>query len=178
MVGGKKRIYTITVCAMFIGIIAVCAQICLPIFGVAFTLQTLAVSLCGYMLGFKRSFACVLTYIILGAMGLPIFSAFTGSFGVILGKSGGFIIGFLPLVALCSLAKYKTSNILKFLFGFSGVFICHILGTVWFAFVSGTSLAAAFIAVSLPFILKDLLCVWLSVYLQNKISIQNHKEPR
>lgn len=90
---GAKRLTKI---ALFVALIAVCAQIYVPLSGgVGVTLQTLAVMLASCMLGCDGVIA-VAVYLFCGAIGLPVFSAF-GSTSTLFSPTGGFLIGFLPM---------------------------------------------------------------------------------
>ena len=82
----------LVICALFAAMTAILAQISIPFpGGVPLTLQLLSISLCGVLLGSKRGFMSILVYIILGAIGLPVFAGFSGGFQYIVGYSGGFI---------------------------------------------------------------------------------------
>ena len=79
--------------ALFTALIAVLAQISIPLpGGVPLTLQTLAVPLAGIVLGPRRGTFSTLLYVLLGAIGIPVFANFTGGLGIVLGVTGGFII--------------------------------------------------------------------------------------
>ena len=78
-------------------VIAVCAWITVP-FTVPFTMQTFAVFLAVLLFGSARGMLSILLYIALGAVGLPVFSSFGGGIGVLIGPTGGYIIGFLAAV--------------------------------------------------------------------------------
>lgn len=87
--------------SIFAAIIAVCAQISIPMpVGVPFTLQTFAVPLAGIILGTKRGTLSVIVYVMLGIIGIPVFSGFRGGFAVLFGATGGYIISF-PVMVLC-----------------------------------------------------------------------------
>ena len=90
----------LVICSLFAAMTAVLAQISIPFpGGVPLTLQLLSVSLCGILLGSKKGFISILVYVILGAIGLPVFAGFTGGFQYIIGYSGGFLVSF-HIVAL------------------------------------------------------------------------------
>lgn len=151
--------------ALLTALIVAAAFIAIPTpLGVSLTLQTLAVCLLGFLLG-RGGVIPVLVYIILGAVGLPVFSNFSGGLGVLLGPSGGFIIGFLPLVLLCGIVRDSFSLLL----GIVGIFICHIIGILQFSLVTGGGILAAFLSCSLPFILKDILSVVLARFLAERL---------
>lgn len=160
----KHTPHRITVTAIMSALIIVLSQVTLPLpSGIPITLQTFAVALCGYMLPRKYCILPICIYILLGAVGLPVFSGAQGGIGVLFSVTGGFIYGFLPLAFLCGAANTKKAP-LALTCGALGVIICHTLGTVHYSFVSGTALSAAFIGSSLPFLLKDLLSITAAYY--------------
>lgn len=141
--------------ALFAALLAVLSQLSVPLpSGVPVTLQTFAVALCGFALGAKLGTLSVAVYLLLGAVGLPVFSGFVGGIGVFLGVTGGFLWGFLVLAALCGTAKWPLCAL--------GLALCHLLGIVQFALVAQVPLGAAFATASLPFLLKDLASVALA----------------
>ena len=90
--------------AVFAVIMAVCSWISVP-YVVPFTLQTFAVFLAVGVLGGKRGTLAVLIYILLGCVGLPVFAGFSGGIGVVLGSTGGYIVGFLSSSIILSKRK-------------------------------------------------------------------------
>ncbi|MBQ8724722.1 MAG: biotin transporter BioY, partial [Oscillospiraceae bacterium] len=124
--------------------------------GVPFTLQTFGVILTGLVLGWKKGSAAVLVYLALGAVGLPVFSGFTGGIGSFAGATGGFLIGFMPLAALSGISSGKRKY-LRLLSVTAGILLCHLSGVLWMSFVMDISVKNAFFLGSLPFIIKDIL---------------------
>ena len=163
----KTTTKTITVTALFAIIIAVCSWISFPIASVPMTLQTFAVALTGYVLGYKRGTVCTLIYLIMGAIGIPVFSSFRGGFQVLLSPSGGFLFGFLALAFLCGLNTKSTRA--SILLGLLGLVICHILGIAQLSVVTSVSPVAAFLSASLPFILKDAVSIILARFIALRI---------
>jgi len=155
----KNELKNITFTAIFTSIICILAQFSFLTFSVPFTLQTLGVSLCGYTLSLKWSALCIISYISIGTLGLPVFSNFQGGFQMIVGPTGGFLIGFIILTLMCSASAKFSAGFLKIGFGIAGIILCHIVGVVQYSLVTGNGLWAAFIAACLPFVLKDLICV-------------------
>lgn len=146
--------------AMFSAVIAVCSQISIPLpVGVPITLQTFAVALCGYLLGTKSALISVAVYISVGTVGVPVFSNFKGGIGVLFGKTGGFIAGFLLLVLLCGIGIKRKHATFAIALGLLGLASLHLFGSVWYAYLSRISLSASVLAVSVPFIVKDAVSV-------------------
>lgn len=165
----NSAILNTSLVALFVAVLVCCAQICFPLpTGVTVTLQTLGVALCGYALGLKRGVCAVLVYIALGAVGIPVFSAFTNGAAALLSPNGGFIIGFIPLCIVCALTR-KLATIKVFLLSILGVALCHVFGILYFCFITKSSLPTALLTASLPFILKDVLSVYIAFYIAKKV---------
>ena len=93
-------------CAIGAALIAVCAWISIPA-DVPFTLQTFAIfAVCG-LLGGKRGTVSVLVYLLLGAVGAPVFAGFRGGFAALIGTTGGYLVGFILLALIITLAQAR-----------------------------------------------------------------------
>ena len=119
------------------------------------------------ILGCKKGSTCVLLYILLGIMGLPVFSGFTGGAGKLLGPTGGFLLGYLFMAVICGFyAERHHRKFLPCIFGmFVGTVICYCLGCLWLSFQSRLSLSVAFSTAMLPFLPTDLLKMLVAHYL-------------
>jgi len=138
--------------AVFAAIIAVCAQISIPMpFGVPMTLQTLAIALAGVMLGTKNGTIAVFVYILLGAVGLPVFANLSGGMGVIFGPTGGFILAF-PLFAFATAMGAKRGRLGFMGWLVLGKVVLYSSGFLMFSLVTGNSLLASVGFVALPFL--------------------------
>ena len=158
----KEKIRDITYVALFVAVIAIISQVSVPLAGLApITLQIYAVSMCGYVLGVKRGLLSILVFIALGAVGVPVFSSLQGGIHVLLSYTGGFIFGFIPLTVMCGIYRKRRLGIV---FGIIGVLICHLLGIIWYSVVADMNFVASFIAVSLPFLVKDIILCILSFF--------------
>ncbi|MBQ6824869.1 MAG: biotin transporter BioY [Clostridia bacterium] len=152
----------LTVAGVFCGVLAVLSQFALPLpGGVPLTLQTFGVALCGFCLGWRYGGATVAVYLLLGAVGLPVYSSFGGGIGWLLGPSGGFLWGFLPLAVACG-SKNRPIAL-------GGLAACHLLGVIQLAAVTGNSLWQAFLVGSLPYLLKDVLTVLAARWLAGRL---------
>jgi biotin transport system substrate-specific component len=143
--------------------------ILLPIVNVPFTLQTLFIILIGYLLKPSEAFLSVFIYIMMGAIGLPVYSLGRSGFSVLLGPSGGFLMLF-PLVSLgISLLKSKNKNkTFDLLLGFMiGIVALYLLATIWLSIQTTLSYGKALLAL-LPFVPGDILKLLIAyaVYLK------------
>ena len=98
----KSSVRSMALAAMMTALLSLAAQIAVPVGMTKMTMQTFAAALAGFLLGRRTALMAVGAYLLLGACGLPVFSGFTGGIGVIMGPTGGFLIGFLPMAALCA----------------------------------------------------------------------------
>ncbi len=158
-----KNIKSVAVTALFTAVIAALSQMAIPTpIGVSVTLQTFAIAITAFLIGFK-SVPATLCYILLGTLGVPVFAGFSGGAGVLLGPTGGFIFAFPIFAAGLSLAVYVNKIIFKVLIGFVSIILLYIGGIIQFIIVTGNSLKTAVIAFLLYFI-KDVLIV-LAAYI-------------
>lgn len=148
---------------MFAAVLAVLSQIQIPMpSGVPVTLQTFAVALTGFVLGWKYGLASTAVYILLGLVGVPVFTGFAGGLGKIVGPTGGFIWGFLFLAAGCGIARQKINPLLRVLLPSGGLLLCHLLGTLQYTVVADQGFLEALMLVSVPYLLKDFISVALA----------------
>ena len=136
-VTGKKgfSLRDMVLCALFAAILAVSAWLTVP-GEVPFTLQTFGVFAALGLLGGKRGTIAIALYLVLGAVGLPVFSGFRGGFGVLLGTTGGYIFGFLlsGLLYWALTALLGNRGWVRLLAMVLGLLLCYAAGTGWFPF--------------------------------------------
>lgn len=149
---------TMVTVGMFTAILAVLSIITIPMpSGVPITLQTFAVALCGYVLGYKRGTAATLIYILVGSVGMPVFAGMTGGPSWLVSYSGGFIWGFIFLTLLCGIRLKRKHAAMEICFGMIGIIVCHIFGVLQFSIVASSTLSASFLMASAPYIIKDVI---------------------
>ena len=173
----------ITYIAICAALMAVCSWISIPAPAplAPFTLQTFAVFLIMLLLGGKRGFLTVLTYILLGAVGLPVFAQFMGGVGVLFGTTGGYIIGFL-FTALLYWALERViagKGALQIAALVLGLIVCYAFGTAWFMVVYARQAGAVGLATALgwcvlPFIIPDLAKLALAWFLSTLLHRHVH----
>nr|WP_042473949.1 biotin transporter BioY [Bacillus ndiopicus] len=156
-------------------IIAVLAQVMLPVPPVPFTGQTLAVGLIATILGPRLGTLAVTVYLLLGAAGLPVFAGFTGGVAKLIGPTGGYLVGFLPAAYLMGLYLEKTSYtyVQAAVANVIGMFVTLIFGTIWLKIAGDLSWEAALAGGMIPFIIPGLikaaLATWLGIFVRNRL---------
>lgn len=152
------------VCAgMFTAVLAILSQLSIPMpSGVPITLQTFAVVLTGVVLSWKLGLASTIAYILLGAVGVPVFSGFSGGLHVLVNYTGGFIWGFLFLVLLSGIGILIKNRVFGMALGIVGLAVCHLLGTIQFMVVMDMGFAESFLLASAPYLVKDVISVILA----------------
>lgn len=149
---------------LFSALMAVCSWISIPVPAplVPFTLQTFGVLCTLEILGGRRGFFSILVYILLGAVGAPVFAEFSGGLGVLFGATGGYIFGFLFSAAVywvmeVFLGKKLWMRIVSLILS---LIVCYACGTVWYIIVyslgnASIGLGTALMWCVVPFILPD-----------------------
>lgn len=167
-----KKIRMLVFTALFATLIVVFAQLQIPMPGlVPISLATFGVMMCGLVLGWRWGALAVAVYILLGAVGVPVFAGFKGGVSALLGPTGGYIIGYLPYAALAGLAipslqeKYWGRCVLLAL----GTGVCYALGTAWFMHATGRTLAESMGLCVLPFLPGDAAKIILSALLAPRL---------
>lgn len=171
----KFRVVDLTYMAVGAALTAVCSWISIPS-TVPFTLQTFAVFCVLSLLGGKRGTVSIVIYILLGAVGMPVFAGFTGGIGILLGTTGGYIIGFIFMALLFWLAEHFFGDALpvRIVSMLAGLLVCYAFGTGWFLWVYARQSGAIGIGTALswcvlPFILPDLAKMALAVGIAGRV---------
>lgn len=156
----NSKIHLITRCALFAALICILAPFSVPIGPVSVTLGLFAVMLAGVMLNWKNSAAAVLTYIFIGACGLPVFSGAKGGFAVLAGPTGGYLWSYVLSVIIISVISsraVKNVTAVRFFACIIGTVVCYFFGTLQFVAVTeGYSIAKALTVCVYPFIPFDI----------------------
>ena len=172
----KMKTLDMAYIGLFAVVIAICSWISIPTV-VPVTLQTFAVFLAVAVLGGKRGTLSVIVYVLLGAVGLPVFSGFKGGIGVLLNTTGGYIIGFIFSALLMwafekAFGRKAWALILSMILALA---LCYAFGTIWFMIIYANNVGAVGLSAVLgwcviPFIIPDLIKIALAFILSRRIS--------
>ena len=171
----KISIRDIAYIAVFTALMAVCSWISIPT-AIPFTLQTMGVFLAVGLLGGKRGTLAVTAYVLLGAVGAPVFANFSGGLGVLMGQTGGYILGFIGS-ALVMWAMERLPGRRTWVLGASmvlGLAVCYAFGTVWYMAVyaqrgESTTLGAVLAVCVAPFLIPDGVKIALALLLTSRL---------
>lgn len=171
----KLHTYDLVLIALFTALLGICAWVSIP-GPVPFTLQTFGVFATVSLLGGKRSTVCILSYLLLGLIGIPVFSGFSGGFGHLLGATGGYTLGFLAVALFIWMTEHLPgcANASLFLKMVLGLVLCYAIGTCWFMIVYSKNagpitLWSALSMCVLPYVLPDLAKIALAISITNRI---------
>ncbi|MDN5309009.1 MAG: biotin transport system substrate-specific component [Methanolobus sp.] len=162
--------------SLFTALIAVGAFIRIPVLisPVPITLQVLFIFLAGAMLGARWGSMSVMIYLLLGIIGLPVFSGGSSGIGVLFGPTGGYLVGFVLAAFVIGLFsdKWGTSGVLRnMLFMSAGLLVIYLLGAAYMVHVARISVESAILLGVAPFIPGDLLKLVFSSVIAAKYSL-------
>ena len=160
---------TMTRVALMAAVTAVAAQITVPIEPVPFTFQVLAVILSGLLLGPRYGPLAMAVYLLVGAVGVPVFAGFKGGLGIVFGDSGGYLLAYPLAAAVAGLGAHAVAHdprrralSVGLLCGCAALVVIYALGATWLSVIAGLSPAAALATGVLPFVVLDLVKVVLA----------------
>lgn len=155
----SSRTLAITETALMAAVLCILGPVSIPIGPIPISLQNMIIFLSLYVLGTKRGLAAYLIYFLLGTVGLPVFSGFSGGFQKVVGPTGGFLVGFFPMALIAGFFIDKWWE--KPAVCAAGMYLSKLasatLGTLWYAFSAGVSIGTAVAATVVPFLVVDLI---------------------
>lgn len=157
--------------AIMTAVTCILSPISLNIGPVPISLGTFAVSLSVCILGRNLGMLSYLLYLLLGFVGLPVFSNYGAGVEKLLGPTGGYLIGmiFLAFIGGFAVEKFSKSPIKQYLGLMLGIAFCYLLGTLWLGKVLSMDFGKALSVGVIPFILPDAIKVLLALVLGKKI---------
>ncbi|RPF49080.1 biotin transport system substrate-specific component [Hydrogenoanaerobacterium saccharovorans] len=167
----KISIKKLTLCALFAALTAVMSQLLIPIGPIPINLAMLSVFVAGGLLGSSAAALSQTVYVLMGAVGLPVFAMLTGGIGIVLGPTGGYIIGYIAAAWLIGLIVTKTSRTFfnLVLAMITGLVLCYTLGTAWFMVVTKNALIESLMMCVVPFLIGDALKIAAAAFLVKRL---------
>ena len=161
----RTNIREMSLIAVMAAVICVLGPLSVPIGVIPISFTNLAVYLAIYVLGCKPGTLSYVVYLLIGLVGVPVFSGFTGGIGKLFGPTGGYLIGFLFMAVICGwfIDRFDCKLALSFFGMVLGTIVCYIFGTAWLAYQAGMTFYAALAAGVLPFLVGDLVKMAIAV---------------
>ena len=163
-----RKIVLISLCSALMFIFSQ-MTIPLPFTAVPLTMQVFGVILISSLMPPSISPASILIYLLLGAIGIPVFAAFSGGFTALIGPNGGYLIGFLLMSIVTSITATSKNKAIAFFGAYLGLAIDYIFGVLQLKIVTGMTLGAALAAGLYPFIIKDIMMTAVAVIIAAKV---------
>lgn len=157
-------------CGLFAAMLAICAWLAIPAGDIAVTMQTFGAFLALGLLGGQWGTVSILIYLLLGAVGMPVFSGFQGGFGVLLGVTGGYLWGFLA----SGLVYWALERLGKLPAMIGGLLACYACGSLWFLYWSGGGLGFVLLRCVVPYIIPDAVKIGLACSLSRRLHKHLH----
>lgn len=174
--GGEQKMATKTIAlvAVMTAVTCVLAPLSIPIGLMPVSLTNLAIYFGLYLLGTKKEIVSYIAYMLIGLAGVPVFSGFTGGPGKLIGPTGGYLLGFVPmaLIAGVVIERSKGRFVVDMLAMAAGTIVAYIFATLWLAYQGQMDFVAALFAGVIPFIPGDLMKMALAAFFGPRIKRQ------
>ena len=160
-------------CGVCVALLTVSAWVTVPLGPVPFTLQTFVLALIPQVMGPRDAFFTVMVYLLLGAAGVPVFSGFQGGLGVLLGPTGGYLLGFaagMPVAGAVAHVDVLPRRARGMAAGVALLAVSYVLGTLQLMNVYGIDAPAALAVAVVPFVMPDVVKVAASVDVAERIN--------
>jgi len=162
----------LTISGVMAAVICVFAPWAFQAGAVPVTLATLAVYIAGAVLGEKYGTISVLIYILLGCVGMPVFSGFTGGLSIIAGVTGGYIIGYIPCVYICGvIIRIARKKLWAYPAAMAaGTAVLYVFGTLWYTWQTGNAFVSGLIICVVPFLPGDIIKIVMASFFSYEIN--------
>jgi len=163
----KTNVYRMAIIGVMAAVICILGPLSIPIGVVPVTFTNLAIYFSLYALGMKRGTMSYIIYMLIGFIGLPVFSGFGGGPSKIIGPTGGYLIGFIfmALISGFFIDKYFDKWYMCFTGMVLGMSVCYVFGSMWLSYQASISAAQAFAMGVIPFIPGDLIKILIASFL-------------
>lgn len=168
------KVRNMALCGLFTAVLALCAWLSVPVGDMVITLQTFGIFLTLGLLGGKRGSLVILVYLLLGAVGAPVFSGFRGGLGALLGTTGGYIFGFmLTSLVYWLITAIKDTPAARLTAMIVGLILCYCYGSWWYLtqYLSSdrVTLSMVLLKCVVPYLLPDALKLALAWFLTGRL---------
>lgn len=155
----QSALFNMTSCALMAALMCVLCPVSIPIGPVPISLSVLVILVTVVVLGTWRALVSYTVYLLLGAVGMPVFTGFQGGLGKMAGPTGGYLLGFWLMILIGGIIMERSKrNLWLTMLGMAvGVAVDYVFGTAWFVLQTGSTLTHALEVCVYPFIPLDLL---------------------
>lgn len=169
-VNSSSAVRQMTTIGIFAAFMCIISPFAVPIGPISITLATFAVYLASATLGWKRGGAAVAIYLLLGFIGLPVFSGFTGGVQRIVGARGGYLMGYIPCAVVTGLFIEKFKKVWSYSVGMViGTAVLYTFGTVWYCVLTDSEVLPAVMLCVVPFLVGDAIKIACATVLSIKL---------
>lgn len=178
----KTTTYQLIVTALFAAIMCIAGPLSVPIGPVPISLTNLVIYIAVFLLGTKTGTLSYVIYLLLGAVGLPVFSGYAGGLGKLAGPTGGYLIGFIPMALICGIVvkmwgtQSKTNYVLLFVGMALATIVAYALGTAWFVYQMQVDVWYALTICVFPFLIGDAAKIIIAILLGSNLKKRLAKE--
>lgn len=171
----KKRsmVYQLTACALMAALMCVLGPMSIQIGPIPVSFTNLVIYLAVYLLGMKGATISYLVYLLLGAVGMPVFSGFAGGLGKLAGPTGGYLIGFIVMALISGFVMEKShaNAVITILGMIAATLVDYVFGTIWFVLQMQCEVWYALTVCVFPFLLVDLAKILIATVLGKTIRV-------
>ena len=167
----KFTIYQMTACAVMAALMCILGPFSVPIGPVPISVTNLVIYVTVMILSTKLSLTSYIIYLLLGIVGLPVFSGFQGGLSKIAGPTGGYLIGFILMIVICGIfvKKFREKPVFIGIGMFIATLVAYAFGTVWFVIMMQCSLLYALTVCVFPFIPFDIAKIVIAIIVGSAI---------
>ena len=165
------NIKNLSLIALMSALLCLIAPISIPVGPIPITLSLFIIYIISYILDTKQAVLSVLIYLLIGAIGIPVFAGYKSGLAVILGPTGGYLVSYLIIVFISSYfnKKYYKNKIIQLFTMFIALILCYICGTLWFSVFKKMSFTESLIICVFPFIITDVIKIVAAFVLGTEI---------
>ncbi len=166
-----KKTVNLAITALMSAVLCVVSPLSIPIGTVPISLTTMFIAMGIYLIGPIRMSISVLTYFLMGVIGLPVFANFKSGFAIIAGPTGGYLLGYIAFTLAGGIIIYKDINNIRYsIIGMViGNLLIYVIGTSWLSYSMELSFGEALWVGVIPFIIADVIKMSAAVYLGRTI---------